>query len=230
MPSVPPRPAAARSDVRPGLPSCNGARAGLGGGGGAARGAAARRRRRAPRLPAARRAARPPPRPALAVADADLHPRRAAARRAAPRPAAGARPYRALVGGLHTTPAVIEHDGAQSGIQLQLSPLGARALLGRAGRRAGRARRPRGGRARPARRRAAGAAARRRLLGRAVPAARRPAGPAAGPGPRRPPPEVRRAWQRAARLAAARRGSPTSPARSAGASATWPRGSAPRSG
>jgi AraC-like DNA-binding protein len=38
--------------------------------------------------------------------------------------------YGALVGGLHTTPAVIEHDGAQSGVQLQLDPLGARALLG----------------------------------------------------------------------------------------------------
>jgi AraC-like DNA-binding protein len=38
--------------------------------------------------------------------------------------------YRAMVGGLHTSPALIEHDGAQSGVQLQLSPLGARALLG----------------------------------------------------------------------------------------------------
>ena len=38
--------------------------------------------------------------------------------------------YGALLGGLHTTPAVIEHGGAQSGIQLQVSPLGARALLG----------------------------------------------------------------------------------------------------
>ena len=38
--------------------------------------------------------------------------------------------YEALVGGLHARPAVIEHDGAQSGVQLQLSPLGARALLG----------------------------------------------------------------------------------------------------
>lgn len=38
--------------------------------------------------------------------------------------------FRALVGGLHTAPAVIVHDGAQSGVQLQLSPLGARALLG----------------------------------------------------------------------------------------------------
>jgi AraC-like DNA-binding protein len=38
--------------------------------------------------------------------------------------------YETLVGGLHTSPAVIEHDGSQSGIQLQLSPLGARALFG----------------------------------------------------------------------------------------------------
>ena len=38
--------------------------------------------------------------------------------------------YRALVGGLHTSPAVVAHGGAQSGIQLQLSPLGARCLLG----------------------------------------------------------------------------------------------------
>jgi AraC-like DNA-binding protein len=38
--------------------------------------------------------------------------------------------YRALVGGLHTAPALVSHDGRQSGVQLQLSPLGARALLG----------------------------------------------------------------------------------------------------
>jgi AraC-like DNA-binding protein len=38
--------------------------------------------------------------------------------------------YLALLGGLHTTPAVIAHDGAQSGVQLQVSPLAARALLG----------------------------------------------------------------------------------------------------
>jgi AraC-like DNA-binding protein len=38
--------------------------------------------------------------------------------------------YDSLVGGLHTTPALIAHDGRQSGIQLALSPLGARALLG----------------------------------------------------------------------------------------------------
>jgi AraC-like DNA-binding protein len=38
--------------------------------------------------------------------------------------------YDALLGGLHTRPAVIEHDGAQSGVQLALSPLGTRALLG----------------------------------------------------------------------------------------------------
>jgi AraC-like DNA-binding protein len=36
-----------------------------------------------------------------------------------------------LAGGLHTTPALITHPGRQSGIQLALSPLGARALLGR---------------------------------------------------------------------------------------------------
>jgi len=35
-----------------------------------------------------------------------------------------------LIGGLHTSPALITHEGSQSGIQLALSPLGARALLG----------------------------------------------------------------------------------------------------
>jgi AraC-like DNA-binding protein len=35
-----------------------------------------------------------------------------------------------LLGGLHTTPATIVHDGRQSGIQVELSPLGARTLLG----------------------------------------------------------------------------------------------------
>jgi AraC-like DNA-binding protein len=38
--------------------------------------------------------------------------------------------YRTLVGGLHTSPALVTHQGRQSGIQLLLSPLGARALLG----------------------------------------------------------------------------------------------------
>jgi AraC-like DNA-binding protein len=38
--------------------------------------------------------------------------------------------YETLVGGLHDRPAVIEHDGAQSGIQLRVSPLAARSLLG----------------------------------------------------------------------------------------------------
>jgi AraC-like DNA-binding protein len=38
--------------------------------------------------------------------------------------------YRSLVGGLHTSPALVTHQGRQSGIQLMLSPLGARALLG----------------------------------------------------------------------------------------------------
>jgi AraC-like DNA-binding protein len=38
--------------------------------------------------------------------------------------------YRTLLGGLHTRPAIIRHDGRQSGIQLGLRPLGARMLLG----------------------------------------------------------------------------------------------------
>ena len=38
--------------------------------------------------------------------------------------------YETLLGGLHTTPAIISHPGRQSGIQLALEPLGARALLG----------------------------------------------------------------------------------------------------
>jgi AraC-like DNA-binding protein len=45
-------------------------------------------------------------------------------------PRRGPDEYDALVGGLHTRPALIEHPGAQSGIQIQLSPLGARAVLG----------------------------------------------------------------------------------------------------
>jgi AraC-like DNA-binding protein len=38
--------------------------------------------------------------------------------------------YDTLIGGLHTVPAIITHDGRGSGIQIALSPLGARALLG----------------------------------------------------------------------------------------------------
>jgi AraC-like DNA-binding protein len=38
--------------------------------------------------------------------------------------------YRTLVGGLHTAPALVTHQGRQSGIQVHLSPLGARSLLG----------------------------------------------------------------------------------------------------
>ena len=71
-----------------------------------------------------------------------------------------------LLGGLHSTPALIAHDGAQSGIQVALRPLGARTLLGLPGRRARRHRRARGGRAR------------RRLRGTARP------GPAAADWPR----------------------------------------------
>ncbi|MFF4418717.1 helix-turn-helix domain-containing protein [Streptosporangium sp. NPDC001559] len=43
---------------------------------------------------------------------------------------AGPERYDAFVGGLHTSSALITHDGRQSGIQLALTPRGARALLG----------------------------------------------------------------------------------------------------
>ncbi|MBE3204213.1 AraC family transcriptional regulator [Parafrankia irregularis] len=47
-------------------------------------------------------------------------------------PGAGARrrSFDSLIAGLHTAPALITHQGAQSGVQLALRPLGARALLG----------------------------------------------------------------------------------------------------
>jgi AraC-like DNA-binding protein len=38
--------------------------------------------------------------------------------------------FGALVGGMHMSPALIRHEGAQSGIQVALKPLGVRALLG----------------------------------------------------------------------------------------------------
>ncbi len=38
--------------------------------------------------------------------------------------------FDALLGGLHTTPALISHPGRQAGVQLALTPLGARRLLG----------------------------------------------------------------------------------------------------
>jgi AraC-like DNA-binding protein len=38
--------------------------------------------------------------------------------------------FQAFVGGLHASPASIRHDGTQQGISLELTPLGARALLG----------------------------------------------------------------------------------------------------
>ncbi|MFB6889574.1 helix-turn-helix domain-containing protein [Kitasatospora sp. NPDC056327] len=38
--------------------------------------------------------------------------------------------YATLLGGLHTAPALISHDGRQSGIQLAVHPLAARALFG----------------------------------------------------------------------------------------------------
>jgi AraC-like DNA-binding protein len=47
-----------------------------------------------------------------------------------PDPAQPGGTYLTLAGGLHTAPALITHEGAQSGIQLAVSPLAARALLG----------------------------------------------------------------------------------------------------
>jgi AraC-like DNA-binding protein len=38
--------------------------------------------------------------------------------------------FAALAGGLHTRPVIIEHDGDQYGVQLALTPAGARSLLG----------------------------------------------------------------------------------------------------
>ena len=84
------------------------------------------------------------------------------------------------ISGFHTTPAVIEHDGNQRGVQLHVTPAGARALFGFpaselvADRRA--ARRGVG----CARRRARRAPRRGRLVGRALRRAR----PRAGCGPR----------------------------------------------
>jgi len=47
-----------------------------------------------------------------------------------PDPSQPASRHGVLVGGLHTVPALVTHEGRQSGIQLQVTPLGARALLG----------------------------------------------------------------------------------------------------
>ncbi|GAA0235805.1 helix-turn-helix domain-containing protein [Cryptosporangium japonicum] len=47
-----------------------------------------------------------------------------------PDPAQPGGEYTTLLGGLHTVPALITHGGRQSGVQLALRPLGARALLG----------------------------------------------------------------------------------------------------
>ncbi|MDQ4103621.1 MAG: helix-turn-helix domain-containing protein [Actinomycetota bacterium] len=38
--------------------------------------------------------------------------------------------FTALIGGLHAAPALIRHDGNQHGVQLHLTPMGARVLLG----------------------------------------------------------------------------------------------------
>ncbi|WP_234327525.1 AraC family transcriptional regulator [Streptomyces sp. NRRL WC-3742] len=47
-----------------------------------------------------------------------------------PDPAQAAGSFVTLVGGLHTAPATITHEGAQSGVQIAVHPLAARALFG----------------------------------------------------------------------------------------------------
>ncbi|MFC6084839.1 AraC family transcriptional regulator [Sphaerisporangium aureirubrum] len=47
-----------------------------------------------------------------------------------PDPRQGPGRYDTLVGGLHTSPALITHEGRQAGVQLGVSPLAARALFG----------------------------------------------------------------------------------------------------
>ena len=47
-----------------------------------------------------------------------------------PDPAQGPTSLWTLIGGVHDAPAVIEHDGSQHGVQLDLSPVGVRALFG----------------------------------------------------------------------------------------------------
>jgi AraC-like DNA-binding protein len=47
-----------------------------------------------------------------------------------PDPAQPPGTFKTLLGGLHSAPALIVHEGAQSGIQVALRPLGTRALLG----------------------------------------------------------------------------------------------------
>ncbi len=49
---------------------------------------------------------------------------------ALPDPRQPPRSFGALAGGLHTSPALIRHDGYQFGVQLGITPLGSRALLG----------------------------------------------------------------------------------------------------
>ncbi|GIE77509.1 AraC family transcriptional regulator [Actinoplanes philippinensis] len=47
-----------------------------------------------------------------------------------PDPAQAPGRYRSLLGGLHLTPALISHDGSQSGVQVAVRPEGCRPLLG----------------------------------------------------------------------------------------------------
>ncbi len=45
-------------------------------------------------------------------------------------PAQAPSAYRAVIGGLHASPALIAHEGSQEGVALELTPLGCRALFG----------------------------------------------------------------------------------------------------
>ena len=45
-------------------------------------------------------------------------------------PAQAPSAYRAVIGGLHASPALIAHQGSQEGVALELTPLGCRALFG----------------------------------------------------------------------------------------------------
>lgn len=67
------------------------------------------------------------PSPYLTVIFTIAHPLRVTGH---PDPAQAPSSWRTLIGGLHLTPATIAHDGAQSGIQAMVTPLGARRLLG----------------------------------------------------------------------------------------------------
>ena len=90
-----------------------------------------RRHCRLRRLPRIGNVTRAPSRPAVAEGDLHRHHRRSGAD-VVVQPGTSEAPgsFRTVVGGLHTTPALIAHQGFQHGVQLDVSPLASRALLG----------------------------------------------------------------------------------------------------